>query len=40
MIAALLEKCSRSKVEKTIMPMEVMRHVWKNKEEIPEDLKG
>ncbi|KAE8365443.1 hypothetical protein BDV27DRAFT_126984 [Aspergillus caelatus] len=39
-IAALLENCSRRKVEKIIMPMEVMRHVWKNKEEIPEDLKG
>ncbi|KAE8134737.1 hypothetical protein BDV38DRAFT_285515 [Aspergillus pseudotamarii] len=39
-IAALLEKCARRKVEKSIMPMEVMDHVWKHKEDIPEDLKG
>lgn len=38
-IAALLEKYSHREVEKSIMPLEAMRRVWKNKEEVPEDLK-
>ncbi|KAJ1711883.1 hypothetical protein NYO67_5947 [Aspergillus flavus] len=37
--AALLEKYSHREVEKSIMPLEAMRRVWKKKEEVPEDLK-
>ncbi|OGM46522.1 hypothetical protein ABOM_004519 [Aspergillus bombycis] len=39
-IAALLERYSRRKVEKILMPIQVMHRVFQNKEDVPEDLKG
>ncbi|KAF7593463.1 hypothetical protein BBP40_011469 [Aspergillus hancockii] len=39
-MATLLEKYSSRKVERNILPIEVMHCAWKNKDEIPEDVKG
>ena len=39
-IAALWEKYSRRKVEKSIVPIQVMHRVFQNKEDVPEHLKA